>query len=41
MGARIWIRRLGWMIAIWAMGVAALSIVATILHFLMRAAGMR
>lgn len=41
MGARLWLGRLGWLVLIWALSVAALAVVATLLHLLMRAAGMR
>lgn len=41
MGARLWLGRLGWLVLIWALSVAALAVVATLLHMLMRAAGMR
>ena len=40
-GARLWLGRLGWMTALWAAGVAALGVVAWLLHVAMRAAGMR
>ncbi|MFL6674364.1 MAG: DUF2474 family protein [Massilia sp.] len=39
--ARTWLRRLGWLAALWAAGVAALGIVAFALRLLMHAAGMR
>jgi len=39
--ARLWLRRLGWMVALWAGGVAALAVVALLLRVLMHAAGMR
>jgi hypothetical protein len=38
---RLWLGRLGWMAALWAAGVGVLGIVAVVLHFAMRAAGMR
>lgn len=40
MAARLWMGRLGWLALIWGLSVAALAIVATLLHWLMRAAGM-
>lgn len=42
-GARTlsWLRRLGWLVALWAGGVAALAAVALLLRLLMQAAGMR
>jgi hypothetical protein len=39
--APIWLRRLGWMAALWLAGVAALGLVAWLLRVLMHAAGMR
>ena len=36
-----WLRRLGWMVVLWASGVAALAAVAGLIRLLMRAAGMR
>ena len=39
--AALWLRRLGWMLALWAGGVAALGVVAWLLRVLMRAAGMK
>ena len=40
-GGRLWLRRLGWLVVLWAAGVAALGAVALALRLLMRAAGMR
>jgi hypothetical protein len=40
-GVPLWLRRLGWMVAIWVGGVVALAIVAFLLRVLMHAAGMR
>jgi hypothetical protein len=40
MGARLWLGRFGWLALIWALSVAALGVVATLLRLLMRAAGM-
>jgi hypothetical protein len=37
----LWVRRLGWMVALWLAGVAALWAVAWLLRVLMHAAGMR
>jgi hypothetical protein len=37
----LWMRRLGWMLALWLGGVAALGAVAGLLRVLMHAAGMR
>ena len=37
----LWLRRLGWMLALWVGGVAALGVVAWLLRVLMHAAGMR
>ena len=37
----LWMRRLGWMAGLWAGGVAALWLVATLIRAIMHAAGMR
>lgn len=37
----MWLRRIGWLVVLWAAGVAALGIVALALRLAMRAAGMR
>ena len=37
----LWLRRLGWMLALWLAGVAALGAVAWLLRICMHAAGMR
>jgi len=37
----LWLRRLGWMFALWAGGVAALFLVASLIRLVMHAAGMR
>jgi hypothetical protein len=37
----LWMRRLGWMLALWLAGVAALGLVAWLLRIFMHAAGMR
>lgn len=39
--APLWLRRLGWMVALWAGGVATLFLVASLIRFIMHAAGMR
>jgi hypothetical protein len=39
--APLWMRRLGWMLALWLAGVAALGIVAWLIRVAMHAAGMR
>ena len=36
-----WLRRLGWMAALWAGGVLALFLVAGLIRVIMHAAGMR
>jgi hypothetical protein len=37
----LWLRRVGWLLALWLGGVAALGIVALAVRVLMHAAGMR
>jgi hypothetical protein len=37
----LWLRRAGWLVALWLAGVAALGVVALLLRIAMRAAGMR
>jgi len=37
----LWMRRLGWMLGLWLLGVAALGAVAWLLRVLMHAAGMK
>jgi hypothetical protein len=37
----LWLRRAGWLLALWLGGVAALAVVALLLRLAMRAAGMR
>jgi len=37
----LWLRRVGWLLALWLGGVAALGAVALALRMLMHAAGMR
>jgi hypothetical protein len=37
----LWLRRVGWLVALWLAGVAALGVVALLLRIAMRAAGMR
>ena len=39
--ARMWLGRIGWLVALWAGGVLALALVALALRLLMHAAGMR
>lgn len=41
MKARLWLVRLGWLLAIWAASVAALALAAALMRLLMHAAGMR
>jgi hypothetical protein len=41
LSAPLWIRRCGWLVAIWAASVAALALVAALVRLLMHAAGMR
>lgn len=36
----LWLRRLGWLVAIWAASVAALAVVAMLVRMLMNMAGM-
>jgi hypothetical protein len=38
---RLWARRIAWLLAIWAAGVAALALAAGLLRLLMHAAGLR
>jgi hypothetical protein len=37
----MWLRRFGWLAAIWAASVGALALAAALMRLLMRAAGMR
>jgi hypothetical protein len=37
----LWLRRLGWLVALWCAGVGMLAVVALLLRLLMHAAGMR
>jgi hypothetical protein len=39
--APLWLRRLGWLVLLWACGVAALAALAWLLRLVMQAAGMR
>jgi hypothetical protein len=39
--SRLWLRRVGWLIVIWAGAVLALGAVATLIRLLMQAAGLR
>jgi hypothetical protein len=36
----LWLRRVGWLVALWAVSVGALGVVALILRLLMSAAGL-
>jgi len=36
----MWLRRIGWLIAIWAGSIAALTVVALLFRVLMKMAGM-
>lgn len=38
---RVWLRRLGWMGALWLGGVVSLALVAFLIRVIMRLAGMR
>lgn len=38
-GGRLWARRIGWLVLIWAGSVAALGVAAMLLRWIMRAAG--
>ena len=38
---KLWVRRLGWLVALWAGGVLALYLVAALIRLVMHAAGMR
>ncbi len=37
---KLWARRIGWLVLLWAASVAALGVVALILHALMSLAGL-
>jgi hypothetical protein len=37
---RLWARRIGWLLLIWTLSVAALALVALLLRVAMRASGM-
>jgi len=39
-GPRMWFKRFGWLLLIWACSVAALAVVAFLLRLLMNAAGL-
>jgi hypothetical protein len=39
--APLWLRRVAWLVAIWAASVAALALAAALMRLLMHAAGMR
>lgn len=36
----LWLKRIGWLLAIWSASVAALGVAAWLLRLLMRAAGL-
>jgi hypothetical protein len=38
---RLWLRRLGWLIALWAGSVLALAALAALIRLLMTSAGLR
>jgi hypothetical protein len=38
---RLWLRRLGWLVVLWAGGVLTLYLVASLIRAIMHAAGMR
>jgi hypothetical protein len=38
---RLWLKRVGWLIALWAASVAALGVAAMLMRLLMRAVGLR
>jgi hypothetical protein len=38
---RLWLQRVGWLVALWLGGVVALGLVALALRVLMHAAGLR
>ena len=40
MAARLWLRRIGWLVLIWGLSVAALALVAVLLRMLMGLAGL-
>jgi Protein of unknown function (DUF2474) len=40
-GARLWLKRLAWMVALWVASVAALGLAAFLMRALMRAAGLK
>lgn len=37
---RLWLRRIGWLVALWAASVAALGLAAWLMRLSMRAAGL-
>ena len=39
-GARLWLGRFGWLIALWVASVAAVAVVAILFRLLMRSAGL-
>lgn len=38
--ARLWLRRLGWLVLLWIASISALALVAALLRLLMSAVGM-
>ena len=40
-GWRLWGRRIGWLVVIWTLGVAAVAVGSRLIRVLMQAAGMR
>lgn len=36
----LWLKRIGWLVLLWALSVAAIALVAAVLKLLMRAAGL-
>ncbi|HVL08208.1 MAG TPA: DUF2474 domain-containing protein [Burkholderiaceae bacterium] len=37
---RLWLRRIGWLVVFWALGVVAVGMTAYVLKFFMRMAGL-
>jgi len=40
-GPRLWFKRVGWLVLIWALSVAALGVAAGLMRLFMHALGMR
>lgn len=38
--SRLWLRRIGWLLVFWALGVVAVGMTAYVLKFFMRMAGL-